>query len=349
MGTKRLMLSFASAVNERTRLLVDGSIQPDGIEFVPIVSDPSETFWRMLRFQDFDVSEMSISSFLIARERGFDAVAIPAFPSRRFMHIELVAHVDSGVSGPEDLVGKRLGVGEYQQTAALWTRGILEHDFGVSQYDIEWVMERTPEQSHGAATGFTPPEGISFERVPPEESLATMLAKGALDAALVKRALRKSAAETAVERSAHLRVGLEELALVTRPVFDEPLAEGKRFFDAHGFVPVNHLYVVNGELHRRHPWVALNVYKAMLAAKRAGEAELMRSIPLSLVFREEYLEQTRALLGPDPFPYGLAANRAVLETLTRYSFEQGLTSRLADIDELFAPSVVEWADIADPS
>ncbi len=343
MSPKRLTLSFASAVNERTRPLIDGTIQPNGIELVPVVSDPSETFWRMLRYQDFDVSEMSLSSFLIARTRGFDAVAIPAFPSRRFMHIELVCHVDSDITRAEDLSGKRLGLGEYQQTAALWTRGILQHDFGVSQYDVDWFMERTPEQSHGAATGFSPPEGISFQRVPPTESLATMLIAGDLDAALVKRALRKTPSDTAVERSARLRVDLDEFARVTRPVFTDPIAEGERFFRAHGFVPINHTYVIKGEVHRRHPWVALEVYKAMLAAKRHAERTIMKSIPLSLVFGEQYLERTRTALGSDPFPYGVEPNVAVLQTLIDFSYEQGLTAEPAVLEELFVRSVVEWA------
>jgi 4,5-dihydroxyphthalate decarboxylase len=342
---RRLRLSFASAINERTRPLIDGTIEPDGIELVPIVSDPSETFWRMLRFRDFDISEMSLSSFLIAREGGFDALALPAFPSRRFMHLELVAHVDAGIVEPGDIAGKRLGVGEYQQTAALWIRGILEHDFGVSQYDVDWYMERTPAQSHGAATGFEPPDGISFQQVPPDRSLSMMLAAHEIDVALVKRAMRKTA-DAVVERSARMKADQTEFDRVTRSVFADPIAEGRRFFAAHGFVPVNHTYVISGDLHRERPWVALNVYKAMLAAKRHAERHLMASIPLSLVFREEYLARTREALGDDPFPYGLESNRAVLQTVIDYSHEQGLTTEKVAVEDLFVPSVVEWAEMA---
>ena len=129
----RLRLSFVSAFNERVQPLMDGSIQPEGVELVPTYSDPSETFWRQLKFQEFEISEMSLSSYLIAKSRGMDFVAIPIFPSRRFMHAELSYHVDSGIRQPSDVVGKRIGVGEYQQTASLWVRGTLEHDFGVSQ------------------------------------------------------------------------------------------------------------------------------------------------------------------------------------------------------------------------
>jgi 4,5-dihydroxyphthalate decarboxylase len=338
-----LNLSFASAVNERTRPIMDGTVRPEGITFNTIVSDPAETFWRMLRFADYDVSEMSISSFLIAKSHGADLVAIPAFPSRRFMHIELMCHVDAGIDGPEDLAGKRLGVGEYQQTAALWTRGILEHDFGVSQYDVEWFMERAPEQSHGAATGFRPPDGIKFHQVPPDRSLSTMLLAHELDAALVKRAMRKRS--SLVERSSRLKVSPEEFRAATKPVFADPIAEGSRFFSTYGFVPVNHTYVLKGDVHRRHPWVALNVFKAMIEAKRVAEASLIDSIPLSLVFREEYLARTQEALGDDPFPYGLEPNRTALQTIIDYSLEQGLTESKAELDSLFAESTVAYSSM----
>lgn len=335
-----LSLSFASAVNERTRPIMEGAVTAEGISLNPLVSDPAETFWRMLRFGDFDICEMSISSLLMAVERGADLVAIPAFPSRRFMHIELVCHRDSGIEKPEDLAGKRLGVGEYQQTAALWTRGILDHDFGVSQYDIQWYMERTPDRSHGAATGFEPPDGISLSFVPPDKSLATMLAAHEIDAALVKRAMRKPASNV-VERSAHMKVSPAEFRKVTRPVFADPLAEGQRFYRAHGFVPVNHTYVVRGDVAREHPWVPFNIYQAMLRAKDAAERDLVKAVPLSLIFPEQYLQQTEELLGPNLFPYGIEANRAALETIADYSHEQGLTKKRADVNSLFAPSTLD--------
>nr|MDT0660950.1 ABC transporter substrate-binding protein [Micromonospora sp. DSM 115978] len=334
-----LRLSFASARNERTRPLLDGTVQPEGIELQPVVSDPAETFWRMLRFGDFDISEMSISSLLIAVSRGADLVAIPAFPSRRFMHLELMCHRDAGIAEPADLAGKRIGVGEYQQTAALWTRGILEHDFGVSQFDVQWYMERGADRSHGAATGFTTPPGISLQAVPADQSLATMLAAGTLDAALVKRARRKPATNV-VERSARQKVDPALWRQVTRPVFVDPIAEGVRFYGARGFVPVNHTYVIRGEVHRRHPWVAFNLYKAMLRAKELAEQTLLDSIPLSLVFREEYLARTEELLGPDLFPYGVARNEVALQTIATFSYEQGLTSELVDLSQLFAPSTL---------
>ena len=198
-----LTLSFVSNFNERVEPLMNGTVKADGIEIIPTYSHPSETFWRQLKFQEFQVAEMSMSSFLIARSRGADMIALPVFPSRRFFHAEQSYHVDSGIKEPGDLNGKRIGVGEYQQTAALWARGVLEHDFGVSQYKVHWYMERTDELSHGGATGFTPPPGISFHRIPPDKSMATMLVNHEIDVAPIASHL--SRAVNVIDRSTHIR------------------------------------------------------------------------------------------------------------------------------------------------
>jgi 4,5-dihydroxyphthalate decarboxylase len=335
----RLSLAFATRINERVRPLVDGTVRADGIDLVPTISHPGETFWRQLHFGDFDVSEMSLSSFLIAKSRGSDLVAIPAFPSRRFFHIELDARVDAGIARPSDLAGKRIGVPEYQQTAALWLRAVLEHDFGVPAQTVKWSMERGEALSHGGATGFEPPSGISLERIPPDQSLASMLLDGKLDAAFV-RPNRTVGADNVIERSQRFH-GSGDWSQIA-PAFGDGITEGRRFFDAHGFIPINHTYVIRGELLERHPWIALNLYKAFLEAKRVAERDLVEAVPLSLVFRWEFLSQVRSYFGPDPFPYGLRANRPVLEQLVRHSLEQGLIQAPIDLDSLFAPSTIGW-------
>ena len=257
-----LTLSFAASVNERTAPLFDGSVLAEGIELIGTRSDPSETFWRQLRFGEFAVSEMSLSSYLIARHRGSDMIAIPVFPSRRFPHTQLYTHLASGIDAPRDLTGKRIGIGEYQQTAAVWTRATLEHDFGVSQYDVHWYMERTEDLSHGGATGFTPPARISFQRIPPEKSLASMLMAQEIDAAPLHRALGR--ATNVIDRSTRIRGGadLEKV----RPLFADPIAEGARFYQTHGYVPASHTVIVRGDVHREHPWVAFNLYMAFVKA-----------------------------------------------------------------------------------
>ena len=335
----KLTLSFISAFNERVQPLMDGTIHPEGLELIPTYSHPAETFWRQLKFQEFQIAEMSLSSYLIARSRGVsDMVALPVFPSRRLFHTWLAVHDDAGVQEPGDLVGKRIGVAEYQQTAALWTRGILEHDFGVSQYKVHWYMERTEQLSHGGATGFTPPPGISFHRIPPDKSMATMLIDRELDAAAVLGPWARLA--SALDRSSHVPRNDGDWSKV-KPLFPDPIAEGARFFRKHGFVPANHTYIIRGDIHRQHPWVAFNLYAAFVKAKALAQEKLTEQIPSALFFGPEYLVMTRDVLGNDPFPYGLTANRPMLELLIDYSHEQGLTAKKMKIEELFAESTLD--------
>jgi 4,5-dihydroxyphthalate decarboxylase len=333
-----LTLSFISNYNERVEPLMDGTVQIDGVAIIPTYSHPSETFWRQLKFHEFHIAEMSMSSYLIARSRGADMIAIPVFPSRRFFHAEQSYHVDSGIQKPEDLVGKRIGVGEYQQTAALWARGVLEHDFGVSQYKVHWYMERTEELSHGGATGFAPPPGISFHRIPPDKSLATMLVNHEIDVAPIGGHL--SRAVNVIDRSTHMRAGDADWSKV-KPLFPDQIAEAKRFFDKHGFVPVNHTYIIRGDIYREQPGMAMKLYQAFVEAKAYAQQRLLEHVPEALVFGPEYLAMTREILGDDPFPYGIKANQALLETITNYSFEQGLTPRKMKIEELFAKETLD--------
>lgn len=334
----KLTLGFISAFSERVEPLMDGTIEPEGVEIVPTYSHPAETFWRQLKFQEFEIAEMSMSSYLIARSRGFDMVAVPVFPTRRLFHTELSYHVDSGVKRPGDLVGKRIGVGEYQQTAALWTRGILEHDFGVSQYKVHWYMERSEELSHGGATGFVPPPGISFERIPPEKSLASMLVNHELDAALVGGPWKNI--PTVIGRSHRMRGPQADWGKV-KPLFPDRMAEGVRLFKKYGFLPPNHAYIIRGDIHRKYPWVAFNLYQAFVKAKALAREKLLDRIPTALFFGREYLAMTQEMFGDDPFPYGVKANRPMLETLIDFSLEQGLIPQKIKVEELFAESTLD--------
>ena len=333
----RLSLAFVSGLNERVAPLFDGRVSVEGVDLIATHSDPSETFWRQLNFQEFEIAEMSLSSYLIARARGVDMIAIPVFPSRRFMHMELFYHVGSGIRNPADLVGKRIGVGEYQQTASLWTRGILEHDFGVSQYKLHWFMERSEAFSHGGATGFTPPEGISFQRIPENKSMASMLVNNELDVAPILRAFQRGS--NIIDRSTQIRAQDGDWSKV-KPLFPDRIEEGARFFKDHGYIPANHAYVIRGDVYRKYPWLAFNLYKAFIAAKEMAQDTLSESIPSGLIFGKEYLARTKAIFGEDPFPYGVSANRSMLETILDYSHEQGLTKQRQKLEDLFAPSTL---------
>lgn len=336
----KLTLSFISAPNERMQPMLDGTVPIEGVDLIWTNSDPSETFWRQLNFQEFEVSEMSLSSYLIAKSHGIDMIAIPAFPARRFMHTELSVNTDSGVKEPGDLSGKRIGVGEYQQTSALWTRGVLEHDFGVSQYKVDWWMERSEELSHGGATGFTPPEGISFHRIPTDKSLASMLVNHELDAAPVGRAFRPES--NLIDRSTRIRASGGDWSKV-KPLFPNRMEEGIRFFQDHGYIPANHAYIIRGDIYRTYPWLAFNLYSAFLKAKEVAQQTLARTIPSGLIFGPEYLAQTKKIFGEDPFPYGVKDphNLEMLQTIIDFSHEQGLTKKKLTIEELFAPSTLE--------
>jgi 4,5-dihydroxyphthalate decarboxylase len=333
----KLKLGFISAYNERVDALMKGIVRAEGIELMPVYSHPSETFFRQLKFQEFEIGEMSMSSYLIARERGIDMIALPVFPSRRLFHAELSYHVDSGIQKPEDIVGKRIGVGEYQQTAALWQRGILEHDFGVSQYKVHWYMERTEELSHGGATGFQPPPGLSFQRIAPEKSMASMLVGNELDVAAINSPWKNT--PTTIGRS-HRITGADGDWSKVKLLFADRIAEGQRFFQKWNFLPVNHAYTIRGDVYKRHPWVAFNLFTAFVKAKEHFNARLMDSIPSALFFGREYLAMTQAVYGQDPFPYGLKANRKMLETLIDFSHEQGLITKKPQTEELFAESTL---------
>ena len=328
----KLTLGFISAFNERVEPLMNGTVKAEGIELIPTYSHPAETFWRQLKFGEFEVAEMSMSSFLIAKSQGADMVALPVFPSRRLFQTELSYNTDSGITKPEDLAGKKLGVAEYQQTAALWIRGILEHDFGVSQYKIHWYMERSEEMSHGSATGFKPPAGISFNRIAPNKSLVSTLIDNELDVAHVASPFVLQA--NTLDRSSRI-VGKNDWSKI-RPLFPDRMAEGTRFHRQHGFLPVNHAYIIRGDIYKTYPWVAFNLYAGFVKAKAVAKQKLLEQIPSALFFGADYLSMTREMIGDDPFPYGVKANQAMLDTITGYSHEQGLTPRQMKAEELFA-------------
>src|ERR1700719_178747 len=171
----KLQFSIGITANPRTWPVIDGRIAPEAIELVPTVLHPSELFWRQLRFAEFDVAEMSMSSLLMARSKGDDRfVAIPVFTTRRFFHAGVLVRRDAGIDRPADLKGKRVGVPEYQQTAALWVRGVLQHEFLVEPKDMEFWMERPPARSHGGATGFQAPTGVVIHTIPDDKNIGSM-------------------------------------------------------------------------------------------------------------------------------------------------------------------------------
>lgn len=330
-GKPVLELSAALSDNENTRPLLNGSVAPDGIRLVPTPLHPSEMFWRQLKFADFDVSEMSMSSLLIATAREPTPwVAIPVFTTREFYHTRVLVRSDAGIAAPSDLRGKRIGVPEYQQTAAIWARGVLQHEFGVHARDMEWFMERVPDKSHGGTTGFTAPAGVTVHQIPSTTNIGEMLMRGELDATLM---YHKS--NNLVDRS---RIDVVSSGKV-RPLFDRE-GEGQRYFKKTGIYPINHTVVVRRALLERYPFIALNLYSAFVAAKAEvaarGEDYLRRYFATGLLGAE-----AKGALAKDPMPYGFAATRPILETVAQYVHEQGLTGRRVELQEIFARSTLD--------
>lgn len=326
-----LELSAAFTPNDRTASILDGTVQPEGIRLLATPCHASEMFWRQLKFSEFDVSEMSVSSLIIATSHGpTEWVALPVFSMREFFHTSVLVRVGAGIEKPSDLRGKRIGVPEYQQTWAVWSRGILADEFGVQPRDMVWYMERSPAKSHGGATGFTAPPGVELHYIPTTTNMGEMMVNGELDATLLYLP-----GNNLIDRS---RIDLEARSDI-RTLFPDPVAEAKRYYTKTGMFPINHTVVVRRSVLERHPWVALSLYDAFVRAKAAVKSD--RDANLEGQIAAGLLDETAvAALATDPMPYGVVAARRELETIARYDFEQGLASRLVGLDELFAPTTL---------
>lgn len=327
----KLPLSIAFAANPRTWPILDGSVTADGIDLVTNVVHPSELFYRQLKFADWDVAEMSFSSLMIAIARGDDRfIGLPIFTTRRFFHAYILVRRDSGIESPADLKGRRVGVTEYQQTAALWTRGVLEHEFGVRPQDIEFFMERTPSHSHGGATGFTPPPGVRINFIPPEKNVGSMMLTGELDAALHYRGQLSLVNRSSANLREHPDI---------RTLFPDPIAEGIRYYRKTGLYPINHGMCIRREIVEGNPWVVLNLMKAFERANAVADQARVEHVAAHAeagFIAPDALED----LARPVIRHGIAANRQVLETAARYSLEQGLTPRLMRLEDVFAPATL---------
>ncbi len=323
-------MSIALSDNERTRPILQGRHQPQGINLVPTMVHPSEMFWRQLKFAEFDVSEMSLSSLCIAKARGDDRfVGLPIYTARMFFHTRIYVRKDRGIEKPEDLRGKKIGVPEYQQTSALWSRGILQHEWGVQARDIEWFMERTPEISHGGTTGFKPPEGVKINQIPLSSNIGQMLLDGELDGTLLY--LDKP---NLVDRST------ADISGVCKLLFPDRTAESARYYKKTGIYPINHAMVIKRDVHEKYPWAAVNICQAFMAAKADVDREAQKTV-------EDYTAcglidpKANRMFSADPKAYGVRASRKVIETIAQFVHEQGLTDRQVKVEELFAPATME--------
>ncbi|HKT19214.1 MAG TPA: ABC transporter substrate-binding protein [Stellaceae bacterium] len=328
----KLPLSFGITSNPRTWPILDGRVVPDAIDPLITKCDPSELFWRQLRFADFDVSEMSMSSLMMIRAQGDDRfIGLPVFTTRQFFHTKILVRRDARINSPADLKGKRVGVPEYQQTAALWIRGITQSEFGVTPRDMEFWMEREPARSHAGAVGFKPPPGVTIHQIPPHKSIGSMMVKGELDACMFY--IRN---QNLIDRSSEDLYHHPDI----KPLFPDSAAEGVRYFEKTGIYPINHGMVVKREIAERNPWVVVNLLQAFNAANDIANRERIEHVAYHLE-TGRVPERYRAALAAPLITHGIKANRVTLETAAGYSLEQGLTPRLLKLADLFAASSLD--------
>ncbi len=300
--------------------LFDQTLQPEGMALVVTRSPSPEAMRRQLTGWEFDICEMAFGAYLIARAQGADVTAIPVFPRRAFFHTHFACHAQSRIDGPLDLANKRIGVAEYVQSATLWARGILEQDFGLDPAKVQWYVERAGAGSTGEVLGFTPPHAIAVQQTPGGKSLLAMLAARELDVALVG-ANPQTRTDNAL-----------------RPLFGDAVAEGKRFYDTHGYIPANHVYMVRGTLAREHPALVANLYRAFRESKNVAQQSLPRERAQALLFGNEQLASLCAACVGDPFAYGIGPNRKMLETVVRLCHQQGLIRDQPSVEQLFVPA-----------
>lgn len=328
----KLKISLGVTPNLRTAPLIEGRVAVDGLELVPTVRHPSELFWRQLRFSEFDVSEISLSGLMMLIARGDERfIGLPVFTTRRFFHSWILIRRGANIRSPQELKGKRVGIPEYQQTAALWIRAALQHEFGVEPKDMEFWMERAPLKSHGAGTGFKAPSGVTIHTIPPEKNIGSMMLSGELDAVLFYLV-----DDNMIDRS---RVDLANHPDIAT-LFPDPIAEGVRYFRKSGIYPINHAMVIKREFAERNPWAVLNVLKAFNDANDIVNRQRVEHI--SYYIETGLLSADAAKHIATPIVrYGVEANRPVLEAAARHSFEQGLTPSLIAVEKLFSPNTLD--------
>ncbi|HTV50325.1 MAG TPA: hypothetical protein VME21_04000 [Steroidobacteraceae bacterium] len=323
----RLTVSVAIGDYDRHRPLIAGDVRIDGVAPVFMTLPPEEIFFRAMRTEDFDICELSLSSFCVRTARGDNSyVGVPAFVSRAFRHNCIYVRTDR-VKEPQDLAGRTIGVPEYQLTANVWARAILQDDYAVSPCDVRWIRAGIEEPHRPEKIAIELPANVHLENGPPGKSLSQLLQEGAIDGFIAPRPPRLAGSES-------LPIGW---------LFPDPVAAAQDYFRRTGIFPIMHLIGVRRTLAERHPWLPAAVLKAFEASKALALEALSdtSAAKVTLPFLEEQLRAARALLGRDYWPYGVAANRHPLETFLRHHHQQGLSSRRLTVEELFHPATLE--------
>ena len=324
----KLHLTLACGPYDRMAALADGRAPVEGVDvtYIAIKSGP-EIFSRMIKGHEFDVSEMSASTYLSARTRGdFPFVAIPVFPSKVFRHGYIFINKNSEIEKPSDLAGRRVGTMGYGQTAAVWIRGMLQDEQGIDLRSIRWLEGGSEAPFSGRSKDFKIPAGITIEKIADNVAMGDLLARGEIDAML----------------GARHPVTFGKNPNVVR-LFSNYRAAERDYFQRTGIFPIMHTVVMREELYRREPWIAASLFKAFEDAKAVAYRDMRftGAMRYALPWLYQDLDEIDELFDGDPFAYGLAKNRKSLEALARYLQEQGFVDTQIAVDKIFAPIVSE--------
>lgn len=323
----KLTLSLACTASDRTRPILDGRVAIPGVDIIGLPGEPEEIFRRALRDRAFDITELSMASHITTTARGDSAyIGVPVFPSRAFRHSGVFVCAAKGIARPEDLKGRRIGLPEYQQTAAMWMRGILAEHHGIAPGDVEWVVGSQEVAGGSERVPITLPDQIRMRRIGPTETLNQLLAAGEIDALITPRPPSSFVSGD---------------GSVVRLWPDYRKAE-VAFYKETGFFPIMHCIALRRDLAEANPWLPVELFRAFSAAKAIAVDEVQRNnfLRVSLPWIAAHYDETAELMGPDPWPYGFQRNRAELAAMTRFAHLDGLTARALEPDDLFHPSTL---------
>jgi 4,5-dihydroxyphthalate decarboxylase len=324
----KLSLSIAVGPYDRMQPLVDGDVHLDGVDPIFMALEPEEIFFRAFRGAQFDICELSLSSFTVQTAAGKNPyVGVPVFPSRAFRHTSICIRTDRGIKTPADLKGRRIGLPEYQLTACVWARALLQDEYGVKPSDITWVRGGIEQAGRPEKIDLNLPPDIRIESAPEGATLSAMLERGEIDGLIAPRI------PSCVDRGAP---NVDWL-------FADPTREASEFYRRTKIFPIMHLLGVRRTLAEQHPWLPAAALKAFEQSKAIALARLRdtSATKVTLPFVEEQMRAARALMGEDYWPYGFDANKAVLEKFLHHHHAQGLSPRLLKAEELFHPTTLE--------
>jgi 4,5-dihydroxyphthalate decarboxylase len=325
MLVTKIPLTLALSEYDHVSDLMTGRVPVEGVELTGLTLQIEEIFFRAFVYRDFDVSEVSMAKYCSMVSQGDTTfAAIPVFPSRVPRHSSIYIRRDGPVKQPSDLAGRKVGLPEWAQTAAVYSRGLLVHHYGIPLSAIEWVQAGVDEPGRTEKVALNLPAGVNLTRRP-DKSLNEMLLSGEIDAML-------SAHPPSSIKQDHPNIGR---------LFEDFLDVEMKYVKETGIFPIMHTVAFRRDVVERHPWVAMNLFKAFEEAKNRSVARVraITSTTVPIPWCYEFARRTQAAFGDDPWPYGIEANRRTLDAFLQYAHEQGVCHRRLAPEDLFLPQV----------